>query len=138
MTIGEEMSLSAFQRLRVVGESPEALEIESVWRPGGTAPPWHWHPQQEERFEFLEGEVTVDVAGSDQRVFTAGETLVVPARTRHRMWNGGAEPARARWRITPPLRTLEMFRFIDRGTALPRALRMLWAFRREFRIGRVR
>lgn len=54
------------------------------------------------------------------------------------MWNAGHQPAIARWRITPALRTMEMFRFIERGTAGPRALRMLWTYRAEFRIGPVR
>lgn len=52
------------------------------------------------------------------------------------MWNAGSEPARATWRVSPALRTEEMFRYIGRGMSPLRGLWMLWAFRREYRVGR--
>ena len=47
----------------------------------------------------------------------AGETLEVPRRAVHRMWNAGDVPARARWEVRPALRTEEMFAAIDRSRA---------------------
>lgn len=129
------IALSPQQTLRVVARTAEALDVESTWTAGGSAPRTHWHPRQDERFEVLEGELTVELGGGPPRVLRAGDTLDVPARTAHRMWNAGSAPVRATWRVTPALRTEEMFRYIDRGMSPLRGLRMLWTFRREFRLG---
>ena len=53
----------AAQTLRVVATSPERLELEATWEPGGKPPPVHWHPTQHEHFEVLEGELTVELSG---------------------------------------------------------------------------
>lgn len=49
------------------------------------------------------------------------------------MWNAGTTRTRATWRITPPLRTEQMFREMGTSTGLKR-LGWLWAFRNEFRL----
>lgn len=130
------IKLSAAQSLRVVARTPEVLELESTWATGGSPPPTHWHPRQYEHFAVLDGQLTVQLGDGPARVLLPGDTVDVPARTPHRMWNAGAEPARASWRVTPAQRTEEMFRYIDRGMSPLRGLWMLWAFRHEYRIGR--
>lgn len=130
------LRLSAAQSLRVVARAPEALDLESTWATGGSPPPTHRHPRQHERFEVLDGELTVRLGDEPPRVLRPGEVIEVPARTAHCMWNAGPKSVRATWRVSPALRTEEMFRYIDRGMSPLRGLRMLWMFRHEYRIGR--
>lgn len=132
----DTLRLSEAQTLRVVARSPDALELESTWTAGGKQPPAHWHPRQHEHFEVHEGQLTVQIGVDPPRVLGVGDTIDVPPRTSHRMWNAGPEPARASWRVTPALRTEGMFRFIDRGMSPLRGVRLLWVFRREFRLGK--
>jgi mannose-6-phosphate isomerase-like protein (cupin superfamily) len=121
--------LGPHQTLRVVSSTADALELEAEWQPGGTAPPGHLHPGQDEHFEVLEGELTTVVEGRE-RVIAAGEAFDVPRGSAHRMWNAGAAPARATWRVTPALRTEEMFRTIASGGAPD----FLERFAAEFRL----
>jgi quercetin dioxygenase-like cupin family protein len=136
----DTIRLGPNQTLRVVGSSPDALELESTWETsqGGKKPPAHWHPRQHERFEVLEGRLTVGVGDEAPRGLAPGDSLDVPPGTAHRMWNDGPATCRATWRISPALRTEEMFRFIERGLNPWRSVRMLWTFRNEFRLGRPR
>jgi quercetin dioxygenase-like cupin family protein len=107
--------LGPHQTLRVLASGPEALELEAEWTPGSAEPVAHVHPSQDERFEVLEGELAVIAGDGERRTLTAGETLEIPRGTVHRMWNAGDRPARATWRVTPALRTEEMFRTIASG-----------------------
>ncbi|SDS54048.1 Cupin domain-containing protein [Friedmanniella luteola] len=132
----EELSLSAHQTLRVLPSSPGALELESTWLPGGRPPRTHWHPTQREEFEVLEGALTVELAGRPPRVLEPHETLVVPPRTAHRMWNASTEVTRAGWRVTPAQQTEEMFRAIAGGVNPVTAVVLVWRYRRELRLGR--
>lgn len=131
----DTIKLSATQTLLVVASSPAALELESTWTTVDKKPPSHWHPQQHEHFEVLAGQLTVVTNGGPPQILRLGETIDVPPGTVHQMWNGGPDPARASWRVTPALRTEEMFRYIERGLSPMRGARMLWTFRHEFRIG---
>lgn len=108
------IALGPNQTLRVLRSDADALEIEAMWTPGGTPPPPHFHPGQDERFEILEGAMTA-VVGDELRVLHAGEVLDIPRGTVHAMWNAGDAAARASWRVTPALRTEEMFRTIASG-----------------------
>ena len=94
----------------------ELLEVESTWAPMDSKPPAHFHPHQHERFEVLEGELTVDMDGRT-RVVPAGEIVEVPPGKVHRMWNGGTETCRARWQVRPALRTEELFAAIAASRA---------------------
>jgi mannose-6-phosphate isomerase-like protein (cupin superfamily) len=132
----DEIRLNASQVIRVVSSSPDALELESRWDSGGKPPPTHWHPNQAEHFEVLEGCLTVRVGEDAPRTLDPGDVLDVPRRTPHSMWNAGDVPARAAWRVSPSLRTEEMFRYIERGMSPLRSLGMLFRFRHEFRLGR--
>lgn len=69
------------------------------------------------------------------RTLRAGDTLDVPRGTVHRMWNESSPSTRATWRVTPALRTEEMFRFMDAGLSPLRMARLLWTFRKEYRLG---
>ena len=109
-------SLHGGERVTVREHTDALLAMEAEWDPEETRPPTHLHPNQDERFEVLEGELTVQIKGK-QRVLRAGETLEVPRRTVHRMWNASESPARARWEVRPALRTEEMFAAIDRSRA---------------------
>lgn len=133
----DTLALSPSQTLRVIDSTPAALVVESTWAPGPGEPPRaHLHPAQQETFEVLEGELTVELDGGPPQVLGAGETLGIPARTVHRMWNAAGEPVRASWRIAPRLGTEEMFRYLDAGLSPLRAVLLLWRFRREFRLAR--
>jgi quercetin dioxygenase-like cupin family protein len=109
------IALGPHQTLRVVASSAEALELEAEWIPGGSPPIAHRHPGQDERFAVLEGELTVRLEGAEPRTLTAGDALEIPRGTVHAMWNAGDGPARATWRVSPALRTEEMFRTIAGG-----------------------
>jgi quercetin dioxygenase-like cupin family protein len=113
---GPTYALHDGERVTVLDRSDELLAMEAEWDPEETRPPAHLHPHQDERFEVLEGELTTDVGGK-VRMLRAGETIEVPRRTSHRMWNAGKQPVRARWEVRPALRTQEMFAAIDRSRA---------------------
>jgi quercetin dioxygenase-like cupin family protein len=130
----EQLRLGEHQRLRIVSSTPETLKLESTWQASDQKPPSHYHPSQDEHFEILEGEVTVELGRGPARTLRAGDTLDVPHGTPHRMWNAGPETARALWHVTPALRTKEMFAYMDQGLPPLRAIRMLWRFRREYRL----
>lgn len=136
--------LHAGERVTVRERSEGLLSMEAEWAAEETRPPMHVHPHQDERFEVLEGELTVQL-GRRTRVLRAGETLEVPRRTAHRMWNAAERPARARWEVRPALRTQEMFEAIDRsrgfraqprtgGMTLLGAAPVLTRFSDEFRL----
>ncbi len=134
----DDIRLSPVQTLRVVSSTPEALRLEATWLPGGSAPPRHWHPRQDEEFEVVAGTLRVDLGDEPSRDLTAGERLTIPRRTVHRMWNPGTKETRATWVVTPAGRTEEMFRSMEKGMSPLRALPALWRFRHEMRLGPVR
>lgn len=131
---GDVIKLGEGQTLRIIASSPEALELESTWTSGGKKPQRHYHPGQDERFEVLAGQLTVELGSDPPRVLQPGDTLEVPLGTSHRMWNDGPEPARASWRVTPRLRTEEMFRFVGKGMSPVRIATLLATFRHEYRL----
>lgn len=103
--------LTPSETVTVLRASPEILEVEGRWGPGGPAPP-HYHPDQDERFELLEGRLRTRVEG-EERELAAGEVLEIPRGARHQMWNPHEEPARALWQTRPAGRTERWFRSID-------------------------
>ena len=102
--MADRLQIAPGQRLDVLERTPPALVLEAAYSPGGSAPPAHYHPAQDEHFEILEGRLRVDVAGV-RRDLHAGETLDIPRGTPHRMWNPHSQPARARWETRPAGRT---------------------------------
>jgi mannose-6-phosphate isomerase-like protein (cupin superfamily) len=110
------LHLNAHETVHVVRETPEELELEASWTPGGPRPPAHLHPAQDEHFEVLCGQLTALVDGV-QRVLMVGDRLEIPRGTPHTMWNSGTEDARVSWRTRPAGRTGEWFRAVDALTS---------------------
>jgi quercetin dioxygenase-like cupin family protein len=111
----DTIQLGPNQTLHVLTSNPDVLEMEAEWQPGSTEPPPHYHPNQDEHFEVLEGELTVVLDQDNRRTLRAGDAIDLPRNTVHRMWNTGDTATRASWRITPALKSEEMFRTIASG-----------------------
>jgi quercetin dioxygenase-like cupin family protein len=109
----DELKLTPSESVTVKSSSPELLEVEGHYGPGGKPPPAHFHPAQDEHFEVLEGALRVKVAG-EERELRQGETIDIPRGTKHQMWNPSDEPARVLWQTRPAGRTEQWFRSIDR------------------------
>ncbi len=107
------LTITPTESVTIRESTPERFEVEALWGPSGDPPPKHFHPDQEEHFEVLEGELRVRVDGIEQTL-APGDEIDTPRRAVHQMWNPGREPARAVWRTSPPGRTEEWFRAIDR------------------------
>jgi quercetin dioxygenase-like cupin family protein len=112
MTTGRTYALTPHESVRVTRDEPDGLEVEGTWGPGGSAPPKHFHPSQDERFEVLEGVLTARV-DSEERELHPGDVLEIPSGAPHQMWNAGEVPARATWRTSPAGRTGQWFAAID-------------------------
>jgi hypothetical protein len=96
----------------VKNSSPELLDVEVSYGPGGEPPPRHLHPAQDEHFEVLEGSIRVRANGEEKDLAT-GETIDIPRHSAHQIWNPNDAPARVQWQTRPALRTLEWFEAID-------------------------
>ncbi len=110
--MGETLKLTESESIEIVGSGPQGLEVEATYGPGGSPPPKHSHPAQDERFRVLEGAIRARVADTEHEL-GAGETLEVPRGTAHQMWNPHDEPARVSWTTSPAGRTEDWFRAID-------------------------
>jgi mannose-6-phosphate isomerase-like protein (cupin superfamily) len=108
----EVLRLSPNSTLEIRASDPEAFEVEATYDPGGSPPPSHLHPRQDEHFEVLEGAMRV-IVGGEERVLETGDELDIPRETAHQMWNSGEAPARLRWVTKPPGRTEDFFRALD-------------------------
>jgi quercetin dioxygenase-like cupin family protein len=89
----------------------ELLEVEAEWAPEEHRPLAHSHPSQDERFEVLEGELSLKL-GDEKRVLRAGDTVDVPRGTVHAFWNSGSTVARAKWQVRPAQRTEDFFQAV--------------------------
>ena len=98
------------------------LEFDLELQPDGKVPGKHIHPNQEERFEILDGTMKFRV-GHRTIVAGAGEVLTVPAGTAHKFRNGGGSTAHVRVTVTPALRMEEMFETVCELAAEGRTLR---------------
>lgn len=110
--MGETLKITPTESIEILSSDHEALLLEATYLPG-KPPPKHFHPEQDEHFEVLEGEVRVELAG-EERGYSAGEEFDVPRGTVHTFWNPGSGPARVRWRTSPGGRTEQWFRAINR------------------------
>lgn len=127
--MGDRLKLTPHETLTIVRSDPEVFEVEAMWGPSGKPPPPHYHPEQDEHFEVLAGELIAKLDGEERRL-RAGDTLHVPRGTKHQMWNASAAETRARWETRPAGRTEQWFRTVDRaieeaGGKMPGALTML-------------
>ncbi|HEY1597211.1 MAG TPA: cupin domain-containing protein, partial [Thermoleophilaceae bacterium] len=87
-------------------DGSEVLHVETWVDPGGGVTP-HIHPAMEERFEVLEGTVSF-LSGRKWVSAGAGETVVVPANTRHAYRNKSSAEAHMVCHVRPPS-TLQEF-----------------------------
>jgi mannose-6-phosphate isomerase-like protein (cupin superfamily) len=81
----------------------EYLEIELRLAADGKVPGTHVHPEQEERFEVLEGRMRFRI-GLKTIDAGPGEVATVPAGKAHKFANAGDGEAVARITVTPALR----------------------------------
>lgn len=107
--MAEELKLGPGATLSVVAHTDELLQFRAAYAPGADAPPAHFHPAQDERFEVLAGAMRTRIGGQGGELAT-GDLLEIPRGTAHQMWNAGEEPAVVDWRTMPAGRTLEWFR----------------------------
>jgi quercetin dioxygenase-like cupin family protein len=94
----------------------EVLHVETWVDPGGGVTP-HIHPAMEERFEVLGGRPEF-LAGRAWKQWAPGDTVLVPAGTRHAFRNRSAEVAHFVCHATPPSTLQE---FLEDAAALSRA-----------------
>jgi quercetin dioxygenase-like cupin family protein len=60
--MGETLKITLTESIEILSSDQEALLLEATYLPG-KPPPKHLHPEQDEHFEVLEGEVRVDLLG---------------------------------------------------------------------------
>ena len=93
------------QRIKFLQISPQELRIDTLNPPTDVQEPLHVHPHQESGAEVISGSLVFEVAGR-HRTVGSGETITIPANTKHRFWNEGPQDAHAiqyfRRRSTPP------------------------------------
>ncbi len=93
------------------------LEMESTYQPHSTEPMSHFHPHQGEHFKVLSGSICVRLNG-ELRVLNAGDTLEIPPKQVHSMWNQSEEKAVVNWQVQPALDTEY---FLEMGMGLAQA-----------------
>jgi quercetin dioxygenase-like cupin family protein len=106
------LKLTPHETVTVRVATPEVLEVEADYAPGGVSPPKHFHPAQAERFQGVEGELRVRIDG-EERTLGPGDVLEIPAGAVHQMWNPGPDEAKVIWQTRPAGRTEEWFRAVD-------------------------
>lgn len=97
-------------------DGSEVLHVETWVSPGGGVTP-HIHPAMEERFEVLSG-LPSFLAGREWSSASPGETVVVPAGTRHAYRNRSGEEVHMVCHARPPSSLQE---FLEEAAALGRA-----------------
>src|SRR4051794_33258079 len=86
----------------------ELLKIELELTPDGAVPGAHIHPEQEERFEIIEGTMTFRM-GLKKIVAGPGEVVTVPAGKVHAFKKAGDESAKVRVQVRPALQMEQLF-----------------------------
>jgi mannose-6-phosphate isomerase-like protein (cupin superfamily) len=85
----------------------DVLAFDLDLRPDGNVPGMHVHPNQEERFEIVDGTMRFR-RGFRKVIAKPGDVVVVPPRVRHKFQNGGDEKAHVRVEVRPALRMKEL------------------------------
>jgi mannose-6-phosphate isomerase-like protein (cupin superfamily) len=78
----------------------EFIRVDHRILPGGHVAREHVHPNQEERFRVLDGSLVAVVDG-EERIVSAGETVVVPPGTPHQLFNRGEVEVRLLSEVRP-------------------------------------
>jgi quercetin dioxygenase-like cupin family protein len=118
----------------VPSEDPDVLIGETWVAPGGGAGPLHRHLHQSERFEVLDGEITVRL-GRRRHVVRAGESFFVPAGAAHTFVNHSAAEAHFRTHFTPPMALEALFTELaghDGRPGLRATAQLMGTYREEF------
>lgn len=110
--MSEPLQLTESEAITVVESTPESLLVDATYGPGGSPPPKHFHPAQDEVFQMLEGSLRFRL-GSIERDLEPGEEIEIPAGVAHQVFNPHDETARVRWRTSPAGRTEQWFRAVD-------------------------
>jgi quercetin dioxygenase-like cupin family protein len=91
---------------RITIREPAAGQAVLTWElelaPGGRVPSSHAHPEQEERFTVLDGQMRFRV-GRRRILAGPGDTVQVPPGAVHHFANASSQPARVTVRTTPAL-----------------------------------
>jgi quercetin dioxygenase-like cupin family protein len=87
----------------------ELLEIELELSAEGAVPGAHIHPEQEERFEVIEGTMAFRM-GLKKIVAGPGEVVTVPAGKVHAFKNAGDDTAKVRVQVRPALQMEQLSR----------------------------
>jgi quercetin dioxygenase-like cupin family protein len=117
----------------------ELLEIELELSADGAVPGAHIHPEQEERFEVIDGTMSFRM-GLRKIVAGPGEVVTVPAGRVHAFKNAGDDTAKVRVQVRPALRMEQLFETTvalaedgrTTGKGMPRPLDLA-LFVREYR-----
>lgn len=132
--------LTPHEHVTVLRATPELLEAEAYYAPGGQAPVMHRHPRQFERFAVLEGQLEITIDG-ETRVLHPGDTATVGRGRAHAMAAAGEDGARVIWQTSPALQTEAWWQGLDAlGAAfdgqppLPATARLLRRHHAEFQL----
>jgi quercetin dioxygenase-like cupin family protein len=100
-------NLFSGERMEIISSTPDLLVFELFLPPGKSVPARHVHPQQEERFTVLEGELRFSI-GRHTLSARTGDTVTVNRGAAHWFGNRGAIPAKVRVEVQPALRMEEL------------------------------
>jgi quercetin dioxygenase-like cupin family protein len=89
----------------------ELLQFDFYLRPGGTIAREHVHPQQEERFEVISGNVRGRMGG-EERTASPGDVVNTPPGLPHVWWNDSDEEVHLLVEFRPALETESFFRIV--------------------------
>lgn len=110
------------ERVTVLRERPELLELECVWPPGRGRTPEHVHPGMEERWRVVSGSAGFRIAG-EECAASAGESVVAAPGVPHVAWNAGEDEAVVRIEMRPALRWRELVERLFAGEPVDQLLR---------------
>src|SRR3712207_2629864 len=82
----------------------QLLHMQTTYQEHSKEPAAHYHPNQEEDFKVLEGELTVRV-NAQVKILKKGDSLHIPCNTVHSMWNAAESKAVVDWQVRPALNT---------------------------------
>jgi len=90
----------------------ELLEMEATYNAMSSEPAPHYHPNQDEFFTIVSGEMTVRLDGEETHNLQEGDTLKIPRNQIHAMWNATSRKAVVNWQVRPALNTEELLETI--------------------------
>ncbi len=82
----------------------QLLEMETTYNSHSKEPAAHYHPYQTEDFTVLSGQLTVRM-DNQIKILKQGDTLHIPEKKVHAMWNNSDEMTIVNWKVQPALKT---------------------------------